>query len=155
MPKAKAQAAALMASVDDVEAQFYEALAGADIERLMGVWSDDDEIVCVHPGGPRVIGHAAVRSAFESIFESGAVAVRLQQVRRVDGAGCSIHHVLERVDVRTAEGPRTAWVVATNVFLKTAQGWRLVLHHASPGSANEAQEIAAQASSPPSSATLH
>jgi ketosteroid isomerase-like protein len=155
MPQAKAQAAALMASVDDVEAQFYEALAGADIERLMGVWSDDDEIVCVHPGGPRVIGHAAVRAAFESIFENGAVPVRPQQVRRVDAPGCSIHHVLERVDVRTAEGAQTAWVVATNVYLKTAQGWRLVLHHASPGSAHEAQEIASQASSPPSPTTLH
>ena len=25
-----------------------------------------------------------------------------------------------------------AWVLATNVYLKTAQGWRLVAHHASP-----------------------
>jgi ketosteroid isomerase-like protein len=152
MPQAKAPAAALMASVDDVEAQFYEALAGADIERLMGVWSDDDEIACVHPGGPRLMGHAAVRAAFESIFDNGAVPVRLQQVRRVEAAGCSIHHVLERVDVRTAEGVRTAWVVATNVYLKTAQGWRLVLHHASPGTTQEAQDIAPPAH-PPS--TLH
>ena len=41
---------------DDIEAQFYEALQRGDIERLMAVWSDDDEISCVHPGGPRLVG---------------------------------------------------------------------------------------------------
>ena len=25
-----------------------------------------------------------------------------------------------------------AWVLATNVYVNTAQGWRLVAHHASP-----------------------
>jgi len=37
-------------------------------------------------------------------------------------------------------------VVATNVYLKTAQGWRLVSHHASPGSPREVQEIVEAAS---------
>jgi ketosteroid isomerase-like protein len=151
MPQSKARAAALMATADDVEAQFYEALAGADLERLMSAWSDDEEIACVHPGGPRVIGQAAVRATFESIFANGAVPVRPAQVRRVDAGGCSIHHVLERVDVSTTEGPRTAWVIATNVYLHTAHGWRMVLHHASPGSADEVQEIAP----PMPSSTLH
>jgi len=39
----------------------------------------------------------------------------------------------------------TAWVIATNVYLKTALGWRLVLHHASPGSAGDVQELVADA----------
>ena len=43
------------ASADEIELQFYEALRLGDIERLMAVWSDDDDISCVHPGGPRVI----------------------------------------------------------------------------------------------------
>jgi ketosteroid isomerase-like protein len=48
-----------------------------------------------------------------------------------------VHHLAERISVQTSEGPRTAWVLATNVYLKTAQGWRLVLHHASPGSVDQ------------------
>jgi hypothetical protein len=32
-------------------------------------------------------------------------------------------------------------VVATNVYLKTSQGWRMVAHHASPGTAQETPEI--------------
>ena len=39
-----------------------------------------------------------------------------------------------------------AWVVATNVYVKTSLGWRLVVHHASPGSQREAQDITETAS---------
>jgi ketosteroid isomerase-like protein len=150
MQQTKARVAALMASVDDVEAQFYEALQRGDLEQLMSVWSDDDEVACVHPGGPRIVGHGAVRASFDAIFASGPIPVRLQQVRRVEHAGCAVHHVLERVELPAAQGPQTAWVLASNVYLKTTQGWRLVLHPASPGSPREAQEIAADAPS-----TLH
>jgi ketosteroid isomerase-like protein len=32
-------------------------------------------------------------------------------------------------------------VIATNVYAKTAQGWRMVAHHASPGTPREMQEL--------------
>jgi ketosteroid isomerase-like protein len=153
MPTSKPARAALLASVDDVEAQFYEALASADLDPLMRLWSDDDEVACVHPGGPRVTGHGAVRASFEAIFANGAIPVRAHQVRRVESAGCSIHHVTERVDIRTAEGVQTAWVLATNVYFKTAQGWRLVLHHASPGMAHEPEGASSAGATPRD--TLH
>lgn len=54
-----------------------------------------------------------------------------------------MHNLLERVEVASDEGPKNAWVVATNVYLKTAQGWRMVAHHASPGTATEVQEASA------------
>ena len=38
----------------DAESAFYEALERADLEQMMAVWSEDEEIVCVHPGGPRL-----------------------------------------------------------------------------------------------------
>jgi formyltetrahydrofolate deformylase len=63
--------AAATGSPDELEAEFYEALQQGDIERLMAVWADDDEIVCVHPGGGRVIGAAAIRASFEAIFAAG------------------------------------------------------------------------------------
>jgi len=143
------KAPAPLASPDDTEQQFYEALQRGDIDRLMAVWSDDEEITCVHPGGPRVVGAAAIRSAFEAIFANGAVNARPEKVRRLQTLSCSVHSVLEQVHIMSAQGPQTAWVVATNVYLKTAQGWRLVSHHASPGSPREMQEIIEAAS------TLH
>jgi ketosteroid isomerase-like protein len=144
MPRPKISAP--LASPDEIEQQFYEALQRGDIERLMSVWSDDEEISCVHPGGPRVVGAGAIRAAFESIFGNGAVNAQPEKVRRVQSHSCSVHSVLEHVRIMTAEGPQSAWVVATNVYVKGAQGWRLVAHHASPGSPREVQDIVEAAS---------
>jgi uncharacterized protein (TIGR02246 family) len=133
MPRDKARTAALLASPDDVEAQFYEALQQADLDKLMAVWSDDDEIACVHPGGPRISGFAAIRSSFAAIFANGAITLQPQGVRRLQTLGCAVHHLVEQVSVVDAQGGRSAWVLATNVYVKTAMGWRMVAHHASPG----------------------
>ena len=128
-------------SPDDVEQQFYEALQNGDIEALMAVWADDDDIFCVHPGGPRVVGPVAIRAAFEGIFSNGSVNAQAERVRRVQGPACAVHSVLEQVRVMTAEGMQSAWVIATNVYMQTARGWRLAAHHASPGSQREMQEL--------------
>ena len=137
MARPKAQTAALMASPDDTEAQFYEALQRGDIERLMAAWADDDEIVCVHPGGPRIVGLAAIRASFEAIFANAPVPAQPESVHRLHTLGCAVHHLVERVDIHTDEGPQVAWAFATNVYVKTAQGWRMVAHHASPGTLGE------------------
>jgi ketosteroid isomerase-like protein len=108
---------------------------------MMAVWADDDEVVCIHPGGPRMVGPAAVRAAFEAVFANGAVHVHAENVRRVQGLSASVHSVVERVDISTPEGARTGWVMATNVYLKTAHGWRMVVHHASPGTTQEPPEL--------------
>lgn len=131
-----------LASPDDIEQQFYEALQQGDIERLMAVWSDDDDIACVHPGGPRIVGQTAIRASFDAMFSQGAVDAQPESVRRVQTHACAVHSVLERVRILTQEGARDAWVVATNVYVKGAQGWRMVAHHASPGTPQEAQEVA-------------
>ena len=141
MPKAKSRTAMVGGTADDIEASFYEALQSADIERLMACWADDDEVVCVHPGGPRIVGIAAIRATFEAIFSNGSIRAWPQHVRRVEALGSVVHNVLERVEVMSDSGPTQAYVLATNVYHKTAQGWRMVIHHASPGNQSEAQEI--------------
>jgi ketosteroid isomerase-like protein len=130
----------LLATPDDVEAQFYEALREADIGKLMAVWSDDDDIVCVHPGGPRVIGARAIRASFEAIFERGGIPVQAGSARRTVSLDSAVHNLIETVTIESTEGAQQGYVVATNVYAKTAQGWRMVAHHASPGSAHEPGE---------------
>jgi ketosteroid isomerase-like protein len=142
MPKARKQAATLSSTPDDIEATFYEAMQAGDLDKLMSCWADEDDIVCIHPGGPRIVGAASIRAAFEAMFtHGGAIAVRPEHIRRVDSMASAVHSVLERVEVLTAEGPVHAYVLATNVFHKTPQGWRLVVHHTSPGTQSEAQEV--------------
>ncbi|MBL0150598.1 MAG: nuclear transport factor 2 family protein [Ideonella sp.] len=142
MPPSKPQTAHLMASPEDVEAQFYEALREGDIDKLMALWSDDDDVVCVHPGGPRVVGVQAIRSAFEAVFAAGQIVAQAEQVRRVHALDCAVHNVVERIAITSAEGQRQGFVIATNVYVRTTQGWRMVAHHASPGTGDEVPEIA-------------
>ena len=124
---------------DDVEQQFYDALQRGEIEALMAVWGDDDDICCVHPGGSRSVGAAAIRAVFESVFASGGVSVRPERIRRLHTGVCAVHSVIERIRSSSPEGARDAWVVATNVYLLDGDGWRLVAHHASPGSPREVE----------------
>ncbi len=135
-----------LASPDEMEQQFYEALQHGDIERLMSIWADDDEIACVHPGGPRLVGPQAIRASFDNMFSNGPIHAEPAHVRHVRTHSTSVHSVVERIRVMSDEGLQTAWVLATNVYIKTGLGWRLVVHHASPGSTREMQEIAESAS---------
>ena len=141
MSKATKQAAALGGSADDIEAAFYEALQTADIEKLVACWADEDDIVCVHPGGPRLIGMGAIRAAFDAMFSNGSIRAWPEGVRKIESLASSVHNVRERIEVLTDQGPREAYVIATNVYHKTPQGWRLVAHHASPGTLQESPEI--------------
>ena len=140
MPKAKLQAATVGGTADDTEAAYYDALQNGDIDKLMACWADEDDIVCVHPGRPRVVGLAAIRSAFEVMFSQGRIRAWPEHVRRVDALASAVHNLVERIEVMTADGPREAFAIATNVYHKTPQGWRMVAHHASPGTGREMQE---------------
>jgi ketosteroid isomerase-like protein len=142
MPKSKLQAANLEGDADDIEAAFYDALQRGDLEKLMACWADEDEIFCIHPGGPRVVGATAIRATFEAMFaDGGAVRAWPERVRKIESVASSVHNLVERVEVVTPNGPTNAWVIATNVYHRTAQGWRLVAHHASPGTTSDIQEV--------------
>lgn len=141
MPKASKQAATLGGTADDIELAFYEAMQEGDIDKLMACWADEDEIVCVHPGGPRLVGAGAIRAAFDAMFANGSIRAQPRGVRKIESLTSVVHHVRERVQILSEDGPQEAFVIATNVYYKTAQGWRMVVHHASPGSAQESDDI--------------
>lgn len=115
-------------SAAEVEAAFYDALNRADLEALMALWADDEEIVCVHPGGPRLIGHAAIRASWSAILEHGGLQIRPSQLHETHNLMSSVHTVIEGV---TAASGEPAHLIATNVYVKTPKGWRIVLHHVS------------------------
>ena len=76
-------------SPDEIEAAFYEALQRGDIDKLMACWADEDDIVCVHPGGARLLGAGAIRAAFDMMFTNGSIQARAEKVHRVDSLGAA------------------------------------------------------------------
>lgn len=120
-----------LASAEDVENAFYDAMERADLEAMMALWADDEEIFCVHPGAPRLQGHAAIRESYEMIFERGPVHIRPRQLHVTQNLSCSVHSLVEEVKMPDDPDWQEAHITATNVYLKTPQGWRIVSHHAS------------------------
>lgn len=130
-------------SPQDIEQAFYEALEAADLDALMELWADDEPVVCIHPGGPRLEGYHDVRESWREILSSGPLHIRVVPMQRIEGVLISVHNILEQVVVSGGRGQsQVIQVHATNVFHKGPKGWRLVLHHASAAlEGEEAEEI--------------
>lgn len=119
-------------SAADAEAAFYDALARADLDAMMAVWSEDEEVVCIHPGGPRIVGLSAVRETWRQMFESGTrLTISLSRHVICSNMMQAVHNVFEHI---AAEGDDqlNPPIAATNVYARGAAGWRMVMHHASP-----------------------
>jgi uncharacterized protein (TIGR02246 family) len=122
-------------TAQDAESAFYEALERGDLEGMMAVWAEDDDIVCVHPAGGRLTGQEQVRESWARIFAAGPRArLRIEQQVQISGMMLAVHSVFEVFTLPAGE-PQPLPVVATNVYLRTAAGWRMIVHHASPAPA--------------------
>lgn len=123
-------------SSEETEAAFYDAVSRADVDAVMALWADDEDIVCIHPGAPRLVGHASIRAAWESIFQRGGVHIRPVQVHVTRNMTTAVHNIIEEVHRPVSQQP-DVHILATNVYMKMPSGWRIVSHHASvvPGEA--------------------
>ena len=130
----KARTLPIYTSPQDVAVAFYQAFENKDLDAMMATWAEDEEIVCVHPGGARHVGYEAVRTAFEQIFSGDSkLRFRLDQVVMLETVGLALQSAVEHV--YTGDATLRGIVVATNVFMRTPYGWRMVCHHASPAPA--------------------
>lgn len=128
---ATARTPPIYTSPQDVSQAFYQAFEARDIDAMMTTWAEDEDIVCVHPGGARQVGYDAVRQSFERLFSNDTkLSFRLDQPVMIETVGLAMQSTVEHL--RTGdEGDRGA-AIATNVLMRTPYGWRVVCHHASP-----------------------
>ncbi|MEY3202410.1 MAG: hypothetical protein RIR70_1960 [Pseudomonadota bacterium] len=122
----------IFTSPEQAEATFYQALERMDLEAMMSVWAEDEEVVCIHPGGPRVTGFAAVRESWRQVFASGArMHVRVVGEVVMRGLLMSVHSVNEIIFLGEDGDQPAPPITATNVYFRGAAGWHMVSHHAS------------------------
>jgi uncharacterized protein (TIGR02246 family) len=142
----------LFPSADDAETAFYEAFERGDLAAMMAVWDESDDIVCIHPNGPRLVGFEAVRESWVRIFAGGArLRVRTTDARSFGGQTVAVHAVVELVAAPEENAPVTQ-VFATNVYELTENGWRMVVHQAAMAPAPDAPE---EEEEPDAPHTLH
>lgn len=117
---------------DEAEQAFYQAFESADLQAMMQVWADDDTIACAHPMGKLLQGRTTVRESWRQLFSGDQrMHFQVQQQQTRQSESLAIHSVLETIFLHGDNQPRPP-LIATNVFVHTEQGWRIVLHHASP-----------------------
>ena len=142
----------LFSTPDEAETAFYDAFERANVSAMMAVWAESDDVVCVHPQGPRLVGFEAVRESWVRIFAGGArLRVRTVEGRDFNSPTLAVSCVIELLAAPEENAPVTQ-VFATNVYELTENGWRMVAHHAAAAPAAEAPEEEEDADAPH---TLH
>ncbi len=118
------------AAIEEVNGAFYEAFEALDLAAMDRIWAPRDYAACIHPGQEAIVGWPEVRESLGSIFAgTGKIRFRLTNLRIEQRGPIAWAFVLENIhhgdDVLVA-------VQATNLFERTPDGWRMILHHASP-----------------------
>jgi len=114
------------------ESAFYAAFEARSLDAMMAVWGSDDSIACIHPLAAPLDGRAAVAAGWRSMFEAaGQFRVQIETVHEMREAAQVIRIVREYLIIGQETEPRPP-ILATNVYRRENDGWRMVLHHASP-----------------------
>jgi ketosteroid isomerase-like protein len=118
--------------VEEANARFYRAFEALDLAEMEKVWAHGDHVKCVHPGWPLLAGWDNVRASWEAILNNtGEIRFTVGDVQvAVSGSLAWVtctENILSQVRGRVS----VTSVIATNIFQREADGWKMVLHHAS------------------------
>lgn len=114
------------------EAAFYSAFESRSLDDMMQVWADDAHIACVHPLAAPLNGRAAVAAGWQSMFGAAEqFSVRVELAHEIRESDRVVRIVREYLTIGHETEPRPP-ILATNLYRRDADGWRMVLHHASP-----------------------
>jgi len=120
--------------VEAANAALYSAFETADVDAMQDVWDDVDPgaLVCVHPGWPMLRGRSAVLRSWSAVM-AGTEYIQffLTDVHVTVVGDSAVVTCTENV-LTSADVGENASVVATNVFVRRPDGWRLQVHHGSP-----------------------
>jgi uncharacterized protein (TIGR02246 family) len=121
--------------VEAANAALYEALESADVDRMAAVWdeADPEALVCVHPGWPMLRGRAQVLRSFSAIMANTPyIQFFLTDVDVRVAGDTAVVTCTENILTAVSQDASSAQAVATNVFRRRPEGWRLQVHHGSP-----------------------
>ncbi|GGW61201.1 nuclear transport factor 2 family protein [Streptomyces xantholiticus] len=125
--------------VEQANTAFYETMERGDFDELSELWLDDD-ISCIHPGWPVLTGRGEVLRSYALIMANTEYIQFFLTDVKVSVAGdtalvtCT-ENILSSGPAEDggALGPLVGQlVVATNVFRRTSDGWKIWSHHGSP-----------------------
>jgi ketosteroid isomerase-like protein len=136
------------ADVDAVRAAnaaFYSAFEAGDLDAMAEVWEHSDRIAVTHPGWPTLRGWPSVAGSWDAIFRNTPYIQFVLTGDEVAVVGDVAWVTLDENILQATGSPdggaaesqelSGARIAAVNVFVRTRDAWRMVLHHGSPVSA--------------------
>jgi hypothetical protein len=113
---------------------FYRAFAERDVTLMGALWAEQEPVTCLHPGWPPVEGRDNVLQSWHAIL-TGPASPDIECLHSRAG----IHRDMGLVICYERIGQD--YLIATNIFIRSGEGWLLV-HHQS-GAAPEPGDGAA------------
>ena len=116
----------------EANTRFYRAFETLDLAEMDRVWAHDEHVACVHPGWPLLTSWEAVRESWRAIFASTAeMNFTVSDVRAA--ASDALGWVTCTENILSSVGGRLSVtsILATNLFERRPDGWRMIHHHAS------------------------
>jgi len=124
-----------VSDADDVvetNARFYRAFEALDIGEMDRVWAHGPHVKCVHPGWPLLVGWDAVRESWDAIFTNTAeMRFTLSNVSAGVGGELAWVTCTENILSEVSGRVSVTAILATNLFERDGDRWRMVHHHAS------------------------
>jgi ketosteroid isomerase-like protein len=133
MERDKSPDSAEAEEVHDANHRFYRALETRDLAAMEELWLHVPFAHCVHPGREALVGWRAIRASWASLFSKTGWLRVTPTTLRVEILGhLAIVTCTENISSTSHDEVGLSVAAATNLFLKTSEGWRLFHHHASP-----------------------
>lgn len=113
--------------------RFYEAFNKQSLDLMKEVWESEGTVSCIHPGWPVIHGYDPTIKSWEDIFKNtDNLEIKLSDIEIVANANLAWVSCQENLFSISMSGVQTTKVHATNVYKKTNDFWKIILHHASP-----------------------
>ena len=116
-------------AVSDANRRFYEAFEAQDFDAMSDLWEHSDRASCTHPGWAILRGWGAISASFFALFRGDDAIQFILTNESVEVSGDT---AWVTVDENILGGRVGGTVAALNLFVRTADGWQMVVHHASP-----------------------
>ena len=117
---------------------FYGAFEARDLTAMGEVWERSNRVAVTHPGWPTLRGFEKVLSSWRAIFANTPyIQFFLTDVHVQVNGEIAVVTCAENILTSVGDTEGDASVVATNVFRRRPDGWRLFVHHGSPVAARD------------------
>ena len=120
-------------AVKEATQGFYDAFGALDMDLMDSVWDSSEHAMCVHPGWPPLVGWDPIRDSWQRIFDNATLMhFNIRYVNATVEGDCGWVTCVENITSVLQGQANNFAVLATNIFVRTSQGWRMIAHHASP-----------------------